>query len=69
VHSGGERIATHRCAERKHAIITQHEHHHGIPMSADRSGGKILVHLREVAPAVEARSLAAYESLAVGDAR
>jgi transposase len=69
VHCGGERIATHRRAQRKHEIITQHEHHRGIPMSAARSGGKILVHLREMAPAVEARSLAAYESVAIGGAQ
>ena len=55
-------------AERKHEIITLHEHHHGIPLGAARSGGKILVHLRETAPAVETRSLAAYESVAMGGA-
>ena len=33
------------------------------------SGDKILIHLRETAPVVEARSLAAYESLAAGGVR
>jgi transposase len=69
VHCDGERIATHPRAERKHEIITLHEHHHGIPLGAARNGGKILVRLREMAPAVETRSLAAYESVAMGGAR
>ena len=35
----------------------------------NHSGGKILVHMREMAPAVESRSLAVYESLAMGGAQ
>jgi transposase len=65
VHYGGERIATHAQAARKHQVITERSHHEGIPLDAGRAGGKILVHLREMAPAVETRPLAAYESLAM----
>jgi transposase len=69
VHYGGERIAIHQHAIRKHEVITQRAHHHGIPLSATPSGGKILVHMREMAPSVEARPLAAYESVAMGGAQ
>jgi transposase len=69
VHYGGERIAVHSRAERKHQVVTEHTHHHGIPMDAPRNGEKILVRMRETAPTVEARSLAAYESVAMGGAQ
>jgi len=69
VRYGGERIAVHRPAARKHQVITEGAHHHGIPLSADRGGGKILVHMREMAPAVESRPLAVYDSLAMGGVR
>jgi hypothetical protein len=45
-------------------VITEQAHHEGIPLD-DSRGGKILVHLREMAPAVEIRPLAAYESVAM----
>ena len=64
VYYSGERIAEHRRAVRKHEVITERSHHEGIPLDGS-TGGKIVVHLREMAPAVEARPLAAYESLAV----
>jgi hypothetical protein len=54
---------------RKHQVITERAHHQGIPLGTGRSGGKILVHMREMAPAVESRSLAVYESLAMGGAQ
>lgn len=68
VHYGSERIAVHHPATRKHQVITEAAHHTGIPLSGDRSGGKILVYLREMAPAVETRPLAIYDSLAAGGA-
>jgi hypothetical protein len=43
--------------------MRQHEHHAGIPLGA-RQPAKTLLHLRETAPVVEIRSLAAYESAA-----
>jgi transposase len=66
VHYGGQRIAVHARAERRHQVITYRPHHQGIPLGGDRSSGKILIQMRERGPAVEARSLAAYESLAGG---
>lgn len=69
VHYGDQRIAVHACAARKHQVITQHQHHNGIPLGAEKTNGKILVHLRELPPEVEARPLAAYESLAAGVAQ
>jgi len=66
VHYGGERIAVHEPAERRHQVITHHPHHQGIPLGGDRAGGKILIQMRETAPEVEVRPLAAYESLAMG---
>jgi transposase len=68
VHHGAERIAVHEHAGR-HRVVTHAEHHRGIPLTTPRNSDKILVHLRESAPIVEARSLAAYESLASGGAR
>lgn len=64
IHCGGHRIATHSCAQRRHQVITIGSHHEGIPLGPDRDGGKILVHIRETAPSVETRTLAAYEGLA-----
>jgi len=65
VHYSGERIAAHSRAVRKHQVITERSHHEGIPLGADQGGGKILVHMREMAPEVEVRPLAAYERLAL----
>jgi transposase len=62
---GAERIAVHERAGR-HRVVTHSEHHRGIPLSPHRRSDKILIHLRETAPVVESRSLAAYESLADG---
>jgi len=68
VHYGSDRIAVHGQAPRQHAVITQPEHHRGIPLSAGREG-KILVRIQDTAPVVEIRPLAAYESAALGGAR
>ena len=68
VHYGSDRIAVHGQAPRKHAVITQPEHHRGIPLGARREG-KILVRIQDTAPVVEIRPLAAYESAAMGGAR
>jgi len=58
VHYGCERIAVHGQARHKHAVITQPEHHRGIPLGARREG-KILVRIQDTAPVVEIRPLAA----------
>jgi hypothetical protein len=69
VHCQGQRIAVHARAERRHQIITHPPHHAGIPLGSEKTGSKILVQMRETAPSVEVRSLAAYESVAMGGAR
>lgn len=66
VHYGGQRIALHSRAVHRHQVITYPPHHTGIPLGSHRGGGKILVEMRETAPSVEVRSLAAYESVARG---
>jgi transposase len=68
VHYGRERIAIHGQAPRKHLVVTQAEHHRGIPLGARRQN-KILVHIQDTAPVVEVRPLAAYESVALGGGR
>jgi transposase len=68
IYHGAERIAVHDRAAR-HQVVTYSEHHRGIPLGGQSRGEKILIHLREAAPVVEARSLAAYESVADGGAR
>ena len=68
VHYSGQRIAVHARAQRRHQIITHSPHHQGIPLG-QTTGGKILVQMRETAPSVEVRPLAAYESVAMGGAR
>ncbi len=68
VRYGAERIAVHGQAVRRHQIITQSEHHEGIP-TGNRHSGKTLIHIQRNAPVVEQRPLAAYESLATGAAR
>ena len=65
VRYSSERIAVHAQALRRHQIITLSEHHEGIP-AANKQGGKTLIQIRQSAPAVEQRSLAAYDSLAGG---
>jgi hypothetical protein len=62
VQHGSECIARHERAPRRHMLVRVSEHHAGIPLGA-RASSKTLVHLVEGAPMVEARSLAAYESL------
>jgi transposase len=66
---GAQRIACHMLALRKHVVITQPDHHQGIPLATRRSDSKTLVHLRQTAPVVEIRPLAAYESAAAGGVR
>lgn len=68
VHFGQERIAVHGQANCKHAVITEPEHHRGIPLGA-RADRKILIRIQDTAPVVEIRSLAVYESAAMGGAR
>ena len=68
VHYGGQRIAVHPRAAHKHQVVTHVPHHEGIPLGGAKVGGKILIQMRERAPEVEKRSLAAYESLAMEDA-
>jgi hypothetical protein len=48
-------------------VIRKAEHHEGIPLGA-RQERKTLVHIRQTAPVVEIRPLAAYESVAAGGA-
>jgi hypothetical protein len=66
---GTQRIARHHPAPRKHVIVTQAEHHKGIPLGVRRPDGKTLVHLQQSAPVVEVRPLAAYESAMAGGGR
>lgn len=66
VRYGAQRIARHVQAPRKHVIVTQAGHHEGIPLGARRPDSKTLVHLRQTAPVVEIRPLAAYENVAAG---
>ena len=63
IRTGRERIAAHAKAQRKHSVLTFPAHHQGIPLGAAH-GSKIVVHIRETAPVVEIRPLAAYESVA-----
>lgn len=65
VRYGAERIALHAQAAKRHQIVTQSEHHQGIPLGAARTG-KTLIHIQQGAPVVEQRPLEAYESLAMG---
>lgn len=69
IRTGRERIAVHAKAQRKHTVQTFPPHHQGIPLGGRRAEGKILIHLRQSAPVVETRSLAAYERAANGGGR
>ena len=69
IRTGRERIAMHGKAQRKHSVLTFPPHHQGIPLGARRAEGKILIDLRQSAPEVEKRSLAAYERVANGGGR
>jgi transposase len=68
VHYGRERIAVHNQSPRRHMVVTQAEHHRGIPLGA-RQERKILIRIQDTAPVVEIRPLAAYESVAAGGGR
>jgi hypothetical protein len=48
VFHGGERIARHELATRRQ-VVTQAEHHRGIPLGGQSCGDKIRVHLHEMA--------------------
>jgi hypothetical protein len=69
IRTGRERIAMHGKAQRKYSVLTFPPHHQGIPLGARRAESKILIHLRQSAPEVEKRSLAAYERVANGGGR
>jgi transposase len=67
VFRGPERIAVHEPAGGRHQIVRLNEHHADIPLAfAGPPGGKGRIHIAVGAPAVEVRSLAAYESVAGG---
>jgi len=68
VRYGAYQIARHERAAHKHLVVRKAEHHEGIPLGT-RHEHKTLVHLRQTAPVVEVRPLAAYERAAVGGAR
>lgn len=68
VRYGADRIALHAPAAKRHQIVTQSEHHQGIPLGSARTG-KTLIHIQQGAPVVEQRPLEAYESLAMGGGR
>lgn len=68
VHWGQERIAVHDQAHRKHAVVTEPDHHRGIPLGA-RQDHKILIRIQDTAPVVEIRPLAVYENAAMGGAQ
>lgn len=65
VRCGAAVIARHEKSPRRHRTVKVSEHHAGIP-NLSRQGGKTLVQLRQTAPVVEVRPLAAYESVAGG---
>lgn len=68
VRYGAERIALHGQAANHHQVVTQNEHHQGIPLGNPRTG-KTLIHIQQSAPVVEQRPLEAYEGLAMGGAQ
>jgi hypothetical protein len=59
IRTGRERIATHGKAQRKHTVLTFPPHHQEIPLGVRKTESKITIHLRQSAPEVEKRSLAA----------
>lgn len=65
----GARPIAHRArAPSKHLLMRNEDHHAGIPLGA-RQPHKTLVHLRDTAPVVEIRPLAAYEMAVSGGGR
>jgi transposase len=68
VRHGAERIAEHGMAPHRHLIVRDPDHHEGIPLNVSDQR-KTVVHLHQHAPAVEVRSLAAYEAAALGGAQ
>jgi len=67
VRYGAYQIAQHALAARKHEVVRKPEPHEGIPLGGLQAH-KTLVNLRQTAPVVEVRPLAAYESAATGGA-
>ena len=66
VYAGAERIALHRLCADRHQVLTQRQHHQGIPLhSADRRAlDKITIQVRP--PEVEVRPLAVYAAYGDG---
>jgi transposase len=62
---GSTRIATHTLVAGGHQVVTSARHHQDIPLGA-KNTTKTLIQIQQGAPAVERRSLSAYDSLAGG---
>ena len=63
MYDGIERIAVHAVCPDRHHVLTQPQHHQGIPLAASlrRTSEKIVISVRS--PQVEVRSLAVYEAV------
>jgi transposase len=59
------RVAVHAPADNRYQVVTQNEHHAGIPLG-NRSTRKTLIHIQQGAPIVEQRPLSAYEGVESG---
>lgn len=69
VFRGPEKIAVHELAAGRHQTVRLNDHHADIPLAfTGPPSGKGRIHIQVGAPEVEVRSLAAYESAAVGGA-
>jgi hypothetical protein len=66
---GDSLIARHAPAVRNHQVITADDHDYGIPLGNRTERGKTLIHIRQNAPAVEQRPLAAYQAITAGGAQ
>ena len=69
VRYGAERIAVHAAAAKRHQVLTNSEHHQGIPLGGNSRPSKTLIHIQQSAPVVEQRPQDVYESLAMGGVR
>ncbi len=68
VYAGPERIAVHRLCADRHQVLTQRQHHQGIPLRLTARPGADTITIQVRPPDVEVRPLAVYAAVGEGGA-
>jgi len=66
IYRGHERIAVHPVCTGRHQVLTQPQHHQGIPFLGALRRSPVKIAIQESSPQVEVRPLAVYEAVGAG---